>query len=239
MEVVTGRARTTEVLATFATTADTSYALVFIAGSHLTADDVVALREAARLCDVCIAAVTAESFSQAYHQILQEAGVDVLYTHQPSPQEGLSCQLVQRGGGHITYYLETILLVMPSVVVVHQENMTLRKAIKSIEKTFYRLFTLVEVGTPKYILSMRQQELIDVLMLAQEMVDHGERRVEPLLQQTLAALDKHGFKDVQQLAIYDANTFQEVKTTIPQACFLFAEVVESQQLYRRTTKLRA
>lgn len=239
MEVVTGRARCTQVLSDLATDPETSYGLVFITGGHLTADDVIALREAARLCDVAVAAVIGKSLPDAYHAIMQEAGTDMIYTHQPQPQEGFACQLVQKGGGDITPYLETILLVMPSVVAVHLENLATRKAVKSIEKTFYQLFTLVEVNTPKNILSRRQQELIEVLMLAQDMVDHGERRVEPLLQQTLAALDKHNFSGVQQLAVYNVTSFQEVKTTIPHECFLFAEVKEGDHLWRRTVKLRA
>lgn len=238
MEVITGRSKCAETLAALATEAETSYGLVFITGGHLTADDVIAIKEAARVCDVAIATVLGESLSEAYNDVLEQAGLDVLYTHQTSPQEGLSCQLTQRGGGDITPYLDAILLMMPSVVVVHQENLTIRKAVKSIEKTFYQLFTLVEVNTPKNILSQRQQELIDVLMLAQDMVDSGERRVEPLLQQTLSALDKHFFKDIQQLAVYSASTFQEIKTTIPHECFLFAEVKEGEHLWRRTVKLR-
>ena len=238
MDVITGRAKCSETLAHLATEPETSYGLVFITGGHLTADDVIALREAARVCDVAIAAVVGTTLPEAYHQIMAEAGTDVIYTHQPTPREGLSCQVTQRGGGDVTPYLETILLVMPSVIVVHLENLTTRRAVKSIHKTFYELFTLVEVNTPKNILSQRQQELVDVLMLAQDMVDHGERRVETLLQQILAVLDKHHFKGVQQLAVYDGNSFQEVKTTIPHECFLFAEVKEGDHLWRRTVKLR-
>ena len=239
MKIVTGQNACTQALANLSPEPDTTYGLVFLTGAALTADDIIALKEAARVCDVAVVASLSGELSQGYSDILEKAGADVLYIHKKAPQEKLSCQLFQRGGADITGYLETILLIMPSIVVAHQETLKVLRAVKSIEKTFYQLFTLIEVGTPKNILSQRQQELVDVLMLGQDMVDHGERRVEPLLQQVLSALDKHNFSGVQQLALFDAHSLQEVKTSLPPECFLFAEVKEGEHLWRRTIKLRA
>lgn len=238
MEVVTGQNACTQALAKLATEAETTYGLVFLTDAALTADDVITIKEAGRVCDKAIVVSLSGELSQGYTDILAKAGADLLYVHKKPPQDGLSCQLIQRDGVNITGYLSAILLIMPSVVVAHQETLTTLKAVKSIEKTFYQLFTLIEVGTPKNILSKRQQELVDILMLGQEMLDHGERRVEPLLQQVLSALDQHQFKGVQQLALFDADTLQEVKTTLPAHSFLFAEVKEGEHLWRRSVKLR-
>lgn len=239
-EVVTGRQQLAEAIErSIAGTADASIAVVFVTGGALTADDVIAIREAARLCDVAITVSLEKPLPAVFSKIAFEAGADLVYTHKAKPNLGAGCTVRQKGGGDITLFLEALLLIMPSAVVVSDENLNILRIVRALEATFNSFFSVIETQTPAAILSQRQQELTATLMFAQDVLDQGERRARVVMQQVVEALTQNGFNDVKNLLLLDAETLSEVQTNVPKHSFLFADVTEGEHTFRRSVKLSA
>lgn len=238
--VVTGRQQLAEALErAVAGLPDASIAAVFITGGALTADDVIALKEAARLCDVAVAVCLETPLPVPMAKLAEEAGADIVYTHKPKPHVGVGCTVRQKGGGDITLFLEALLLMMPSAVVASAENMNILRILKALEVTFNNFFTLIETQTPAAVLSQRQQDLTATLLLAQDVLDQGERRPQVVMQQVVEALAQNGFEKVENLLLLDAETLAEVQTQVPKNSFLFADILENGQHMRRSVKLSA
>lgn len=218
---------------------EASISVVFITGGTLTADDVVALKEAARLCDVAVAIAIEKPLNPDHAHIAAEAGANIIYTHKPKPNVGVGCTVRQKGGGDITLFLEALLLVMPSVVVASADNLNILRVVKALEATFNSFFSVIETATPTAVLSQRQQELVATLMFAQDVLDQGERRPQVVMQQVVEALQQNGFEDVKNLMLLDAYTLGEIQTHLPKEVFLYADIAEGGHTLRRSVKLQA
>jgi len=238
--IITGRLPLAEALEHQAAgLAEASIAVVFLTGGLLTADDVVAFKEAARLCDVAVVVAMEKPLNPEHANIAAEAGASIIYTHKPKPNLGVGCTVRQKGGGDITLFLEVLLLVMPSAVVISAENLNVLRIVKALEATFNNFFSVVETSTPAAVLSHRQQELVATLMFAQDVLDQGERRPQVVMQQVVEALQQNGFQDVKNLMLLDAETLGEIQTHLPKQIFLYADIAESGHTLRRSVKLRA
>lgn len=238
--IVTGRQQLAEALdARISGIAEASVAVVFVSGGVLTADDVIAIREAARVCDVAVVISMEKPLPRPFAKIAEEAGAQIIYIHKPKPNVGAGCTVKQKGGADITLYLEALLLIMPSAVVVANENLNTLRIIKALEATFNGFFSIIETTTPAAILSQRQQDLTATLMFAQDVLDQGERRPQVVLQQVVDALEQNGFSTVQNLMLLDAESLAEVQATVPKHSFLFADITEGEQTLRRSVKLSA
>lgn len=238
--VITGRLQLAEALERqVAGLPDASISAVFMTGGILTADDVVAIKEAARLCDVAVAIAIEKPLSPQHATIAEEAGANIIYTHKPKPNIGVGCTVRQKGGGDITLFLEALLLVMPSVVVASADNLNILRIAKALGTTFNNFFGVIETSTPAAVLSSRQQELTATLMFAQDVLDQGERRPQVVMQQVVEALQQNGFADVKNLLLLDAETLGEVQTRIPKEVFLYADIAEGEHTLRRSVKLSA
>ena len=238
--VITGRLQLAEAIErSIAGIPDASISVVFVTGGALTADDVVAIREATRLCDVAITVALEKPLPQPFAKIAFEAGADLVYTHKAKPNLGAGCTVRQKGGGDITLFLEALLLIMPSAVVVSDENLNVLRIVRALEATFNNFFSIVETTTPAAILSQRQQELTATLMFAQDVLDQGERRARVVMQQVVEALEQNNFREVKNLILLDAETLAEVQTNVPKHSFLYADVIEGEHTFRRSVKLSA
>ena len=242
MQQLTGIASLLGHLTEYDRGADTTFALVLLAGPELTADDIIAIRLGAKTCDCCFVATLHEPLPKPFAKLVEEAGAVVLYHHQQYVQPASHCQVVLPaglGGADITAHLQVILMVMPSMVVVSDNNLQTLRACQAILGSFRDLFTLESAATPAQVLNEQQQALVGTLTFAQDMLDQGERRPRVVLQQVVNALEHNGFSDIRQLALLDGETFGEVTQTLPKHSYIYAEVMAEGQLLRRSVRLRA
>ena len=122
------------------TEVDTSYALVFFDG-ELSQDAVVVMREAVRICDRVIVATTKDmSKLKGMEQALQKIGIDAVF--QPPIDTRLCFLDAAVKDVDATFILQSILSVMPNLVVIHRKEMKLLRALRNIQQTFGELFTL-------------------------------------------------------------------------------------------------
>ncbi len=240
MDIISGRQQLIDAISDLGQgQAEVSYALVFVTSGDIAVDDIIAIKEAVRLCDVAIVACVDKSLSPNHANLVAEAGAKILYTHKKTPISGNSCGIRLKGGADITSFLQIALLVMPSVVVVADENLETMRVAKSIENTFNQLFTVIQAKIPADILNAYQQELTATLLLAQDVIDQGERRSRVVLQQVVTALETNGFRQIRNLMLVDSETLLEVSSAIPKNSFLFAEIIDGEKLLRRTVSLKS
>jgi hypothetical protein len=154
---------------------DSTFSVVFIP-KNLSAHDVVALRTAAKWCDVVIAVCLDEKFSTNQQKILKGAGVNILFiSSQNVPQLSLDSGKVNSG-----FVLKVILAVVPSAVVVQIANVDLLKVILQINTNYPEMFTPIYSETPVHILSDAEQGVRQTLVAIQEIITGGEKNIKTL-----------------------------------------------------------
>ena len=236
MKTLTNLQELPETLLALGKEADTSVALIPLAGP-LAASDVVAIRHGARLCDVTVVVCLEAPLPENQQAIAAEAGAKVCCLpsqHKPAT----ACKISLPDGADITYFSQTVLATMPSVICVAQENVRMQRAAKALEVTFPGLFETLIPETPASLLDDTHQHLTQTLLFAQTMLDQGERVVRTLLQQVVAALHAEKFDDIRHLALFDATTLAELTDQTTPEMFLFAEVGAGETVLRQSVSLK-
>lgn len=216
---------------------DTTVALVILEEGIPTPGDIVAMRHGRKVCDLLIVAALADTVPETIPGLIKEAGAH-LFFHHGSRKPEQHCQLTV-DGGDLTYMLQIILAVMPSMVVSGQENLSQLRHLQAIYNTFAALFTLEVAETPSQILSERQQALLEALNSGQLAIDHGERQARAILQHVLAALAQHKFHQVEQLTLVDGKTFAEPGHLSGGTYYLHAEVTDGERILRQSLRLQS
>lgn len=216
---------------------DTTVALVILEEGVPTPGDIVAMRHGRKVCDILIVAALTETLPESIPALIQEAGAHAFF-HHGSRKPEQSCQL-KLAGDDLTYMLQIILAVMPSMVVSGQENLNQLRHLQAIHDTFHALFTLEVAETPTQILSERQQTLLEALSSGQLAIEHGERQTRAILQHVLAALAQHQFHQVEQLTLVDGKTFAEPSHLAGGSYYLHAEVREGERILRQSLRLQS
>lgn len=124
------------------TAADTSFALVVLA-EDIDADTTQSLREAAKLCDIVVAATENKLHTDSKHQhLLRQAGVDVVF-YPKNPPLGTYSSGIKKINE--TFVLQAVLAVMPNLVVVPRSNLTLIRVFRNMQHSFGELFSLRQI----------------------------------------------------------------------------------------------
>lgn len=202
-------------------------------GDSFYPEDALSVTLAKKYTDLLVAVALGknQAFDRATLHRIAEAGVGLFIAAKPTPTAVELTEVTPFI--HSTFYLQTILAVMPSVVVVHPHNLPLLKVTRSLESTFPQLFTLMEPEaalTPTHSVGY---EILQALQVVQNMVQSGELMAQNLLQAAADALQTRGFHTLHELALYDKATLNEVNLRLGQAAYLFAVVERDGQRYKQ------
>ena len=157
---------------------DRSFSVAFI-GAEPSADDVLAVRQAARLCDIVIVAVQGSHLSERYKPYLEGAGADVVYvesTYNLKPKS----RLIVDGKADATFFLKTILKVLPLVVTVSSAKFTETQTLKILSYEFDGLFTLVTQDMSAETMTAKQRKVRTSMGMVRQAIKAGEDDVENL-----------------------------------------------------------
>jgi hypothetical protein len=123
---------------------DTTWALC-LGGAVVSAGEVAAIREAAKVCDrVAVARLTPDKvLPPTYMKVVKEAGADLLWT--PTEVSGKVRVEVQGEGVDAptaTLLMQALVTVLPNLVVVERANLPLTRALRALQAGLGDLFTL-------------------------------------------------------------------------------------------------
>lgn len=143
--VVTSRQQLAERVAAWPGDGDVTWALVFV-GAIPDAGQLLACREAAKLCDRVAALRLGEgrTVPPRFAETLREAGADLVWTPAAAASHVTVDAGVERVDG--TLLLQSILAVLPLLVVVHRTELQLIRALRNIQGSFGDLFSLRILG---------------------------------------------------------------------------------------------
>jgi hypothetical protein len=180
------------------TPADSSFGLVFLQ-EQLDVHSVVALRQAERMCDVCVA-VNLHANTAHDPKILEKAGVSYFLHMQPEekPKVTVSSQV---GGLNLTFILQAVLAVMPSAMVVPVTQVGLLRGLNNLLATFENLFVLMPSQTPHNMLATSQAKARSSVLNVLE-VDTARSLIEESLQ-------NNNEGDVISCIVLDGQSFEE------------------------------
>lgn len=236
MQLIYTLADTIAALAAKNLPADATFALIPLVDSFYD-EDALSVAHAKKYADVVVAVTLgkAQTFDRATQRRMTESGVDVfiLAPSQPAPIE------LNEITPYIntTQYLQSIIAVMPSIVVVHPNNIPLLKVTKALEKTFPQLFTFMEPSAKLVPTHSAQHEMLQALQVVQNMVQSGEAQARTLLQAGADALKVRGFGKIHELSFYDTGSLLELNDRLGQAAYLFAVVERGGQKYQQTIRI--
>lgn len=122
-----------------------TWALVFV-GSIPDAGQLMACREAAKLCDrvAVLRLGEGKALPPKFAETLREAGADMVWVPQEAPGHVSVDVGVERVDG--TLILQAVMAVLPLLVVVHRTDMHLVRALRNIQGSFGELFSLRILG---------------------------------------------------------------------------------------------
>ena len=224
-------------LAAKSPSADTTYALLPLVDTFYD-EDAQSAAHARKYADVLVAVAVghAQAFDRTTQRQMAEAGVDVFVIAPPQPTPVVLNEITPYVNA--THYLQSIVAVMPSVVVVHPNNIPLLKVTKAFESAFPQLFTFMEPSAKLTPSHSAQHEMMQALQVVQNMVQSGEVQARPLLQAGADALKVRGFGKIHELAFYDAGSLVELNSSLGQAAYLFAVVERGGQRYQQTVRIQ-
>lgn len=217
--------------------ADTTFALLPLVDSFYD-EDAQSAAHAKKYADVLVAVAVgkAQAFDRATQRRMAESGVEVFVL---GPVQPAAVELNEiTPYVNTTHYLQSIIAVMPSIVVVHPNNIPLLKVTKALEKTFPQLFTFMEPAAKLTPSHSAQHEMIQALQVVQNMVQSGEAQARTLLQAGADALKVRGFAKIHELAFYDVASLVEVNDRLGASAYLFAVVERGGQRYQQVLRIQ-
>lgn len=237
MQLVYTLADTLAALAAKKLPADSTFALLPLVDSFYD-EDAQSAAHAKKYADVLVAVAVghAQAFDRPTQRRMTESGVEVFVI--APPQNSLVTLTEITPYVNTTHYLQSIVAVMPSIVVVHPNNIPLLKVTKALEKTFPQLFTFMEPSVKLMPSHSGQHDILQALQVVQNMVQSGEGQARTLLQAGADALKVRGFGKIHELAFYDVASLTELNDRLGQAAYLFAVVERGGQRYQQTLRIQ-
>jgi hypothetical protein len=216
--------------------ADATFALLPLVDSFYD-EDAQSAAHARKYADVVVAVAVghAQAFDRPTQRRMAESGVDVFIL---APAQNAPVVLNEiTPYVNTTHYLQAVVAVMPSIVVVHPNNIPLLKVTRALEKTFPQLFTFMEPSVKLMPTHSAQHDILQALQVVQNMAQSGEGQARALLQAGADALKVRGFGKIHELAFYDAATLVELNDRVGQAAYLFAVVERGGQRYQQVLRV--
>lgn len=217
--------------------ADSTFALLPLVDSFYD-EDAQSAAHAKKYADVLVAVAVgyAQAFDRPTQRRMAEAGVEIFVLALPQNTPVTLNEITPYV--NTTHYLQSIVVVMPSIVVVHPNNIPLLKVTKALEKTFPQLFTFMEPSAKLTPTHSGQHDILQALQVVQNMVQSGEGQARTLLQAGADALKVRGFSKIHELAFYDVASLTELNDRLGQAAYLFAVVERGGQRYQQTLRIQ-
>lgn len=157
---------------------DRSFSVAFVSES-LSADDVLAVRQAARLCDIVVVAVQGKVLHERYSPYLEGAGADIVFVDKDFAE--LSPVNVQvQNTGDASYFLKVILKILPLVVTVSTARVQDVQALTALSHEYDGLFSLVTQDMTNVAMSAKQRKVRTCVDAVKHAVEAGERDVSAL-----------------------------------------------------------
>jgi hypothetical protein len=154
---------------------DQSFSVAFIS-SEPSAGDILAVRQAARLCDVVVVAVQGSHLHERYKTYLEGAGADIVYVESTYNLKSKS-RLVVNGKADGTFFLKTILKVLPLVVTVSAAKSDDVQTLKAISHEFDGLFSLVTQEMSPETMTAKQRKVRTSVGVIRQAILAGEKDV--------------------------------------------------------------
>lgn len=179
--------------------AETSYAAVFVDGAMGT-EHLAATAEAARVCDVAVVFSFVELSATALKALKQE-GADVVahLAEEPDPPIQADYQ-----GKNCTKLLQSLLALLPSVVVVAQVDLAFIAKLQAVLSTFPDLFLLQKTPVKVAYLSA------EMAAVRQEIAGLSVKAEKELIKDVFDVLNLHKITKVETVRFLSAPNLAEL-----------------------------
>lgn len=183
----------------------------------LTPGDLVAVRQASRVCDVAVVVAYGDFTADVASPYLEQAGASCLLL----PTSGNSARAVLRTRADVAenidlvVMLQDVLAIMPSVVTVSLSDLVLMQAVTGLNDLFDALFTFMPQQVPESALDAKSLEVRAKMVAVQEIYANGERDAAKLVEALRRLLLPLLLEDEFSLCVTDKQYFA-VKSGIVQ-----------------------